>query len=280
MTHDLIDKASLIILSNSFFVRDLQQHFTKQMSGLNQNQERDDVEFGRSPILPLPENSSISHKDHEAGFEELLSSLFTKLVFNLEQDLKPYFEHLDTRLFLRRCVRSMVPAIKYDDVLGKPDFYGPLLLTLSLSSTLHFAFKKADPAPLDRHLATSLLLCFGSLVVASLVLDVVWQYSAVMSKQIPAKFGLDRAICVVGYSFFGPSIILFIDGRIWYVLFYILVICIEGGSALSFGAVAFRASQSQNPVIGICCTILHIIWLLNLRGLLNTFSSLVEDTGR
>lgn len=215
----------------------------------------------------------------ERGLEDIVSDLFQHFVASMEKDLKPYFEHLDTRLFMRRCVRSVLPTTKYDDLLNNPDFYAPLVLTFALSSCLHFAFKKADPAPLDRHLGTSLLVCFGSLVAGSLLLDVAWQYSSTMARQSPAKYGLDRACCIVGYSFFGPCIIMLLDGRLWTYLFVPVAILLELGAAMSFGTAAFRASQSQSHVLGALFAVLHVVWLYNLRAMLNTFDNVVDIAG-
>jgi len=251
--------ASLTVREHSAPVEDVESSGRNQTGGLDQRDE----------------DERRGHRD--VGLEDLASEWFQYLVACMERDLKPYFEHLDTKTFLKRCVRSVLPATKYDDLLTHPDFYAPLVLTFALSSCLHFALKKADPAPLDRHLGTSLLVCFGSLVVGSLALDVAWQYSSTMARQSPAKFGLDRAWCLVGYSFFGPCIVILLDGRLWTWLFIIIATVVEVGTALSFGTAAFRASYSQNHVLGVACAILHVIWLYNLRSLLKTFDSVVVD---
>jgi len=217
--------------------------------------------------------------DREHGIEELISQLFHTGLAYMDREFKQYFEHLDTKLFIRRCVRSVFPSTRYEDLLNNPDFYGPLVLTFALSSCLHFAFKKADPAPLDRHLGISLLLCFGSLVVGSLLIDVAWQYSASMAKQSPAKYGLDRAICIVGYSFVGPCVVMLLDGRLWNFLFIPVALGFEMGSALSFGTATFRASQGQSHALGIVCAILHVFWLYHLRGMLNSFDGVIAVAG-
>jgi len=238
-----------------------------------------DPERMADPGTGKQQNSeSTARKDHEEiGLEEVCSNIFTYGVNIVDRDMKAYFEHLDTRTFLRRLVRSIVPSTKYEDLLTRPDLYGPLVLSFALSSSLHFAFKKADPAPLDRHLGTSLLLCFGSLVTGSLLLDVAWQYSAAMVKQSPAKYGLDRAFCLVGYSFLGPCAVLLLHQRIHRFLFFPLALGLEVGSAMSFGTAAARGSQSQSNVLGAACAVLHIIWLYNLRAVLNSFELVMED---
>lgn len=221
-------------------------------------------------------SSSSDKKDFaEIGLEELAQQAFTRGVSMVERDMKQYFDHLDTKLFLRRLVRSIVPATKYEDVLARPDLYGPLLLSFALTSCLHFSFKKADPAPLDRHLATSLLLCFGSLVVGALLLDVAWQYSAAMAKQSPAKFGLDAAFCLTGYSFLGPCVVILLYGRVWSFVFIPVSLMAELGSAMSFGTAASRASYAQSTLLGAACAVIHTIWLYNLVGVLNTFDAVI-----
>ena len=223
--------------------------------------------------------SNFGEKDHhELGLEDIIARLFHHIVEIMERDMKSYFDHLDTRSFFRRLVRAIIPSPRYDDLLTKPDLYGPLVLTFTLSSCLHFAFKKADPAPLDRHLGTSLLLCFGSLVIGALLLDVAWQYSAAMAKQTPAKYGLDRAFSVVGYSFLGPSIVILFYGRITPFLYIPIALMFAFGSAMSFGTAAFKASQSQSHALGAACALLHLIWLYNLRGVLDKFEAVVDVT--
>jgi hypothetical protein len=256
-------------------------------AGNSNKKQEDDIEASNpnsmTTTTTIPNESSTNTReryDKEQGLEDVLIEIFQLGISYIEKDFKPYFEILDTKKFLKRCFRSIFPSMRYDDLLEHPDLYGPLILSFTLSSILHFAFKVADPLPLDRHLGTSLLVCFGSLVIGSLLLDVAWQYSAAMVKQTPAKFGLDRACCVVGYSFFGPCIIMLLDGgRIWKMIFIPIAILCEGSTALSFGTACFRASQNSNHVLGICCALIHIIWLYNLRAMLKTFDDVVEVAG-
>lgn len=220
----------------------------------------DDVE-SRSSKKDVPSSSPSN-----LSLEELIQQMFERFVNSfLERDLKPYFDFLDTKTFLRRLVRTVVP--QENDLLSKPDLYGPSVLAFALSSCMHFAFKRADPAPLDRYLSASLLICFASLFIGALLLDLAWQHSSAMARQNAAKYGLDCALCVVGYHFFGMVIIVLLDGRIPRVVFYPLALGLEGMTAVSFGATAHRGSKSQSQVLGVACAVIHLIWAYNMRSM-------------
>ncbi|KAH9256021.1 hypothetical protein BASA81_005797 [Batrachochytrium salamandrivorans] len=144
----------------------------------------------------------------EAGLEEVTSQLFARFLAGMDRELKPYFVHLTTRTFLKRLVRSLVPATKYDDLLAQPDLYSPLVLPFCLASILHFNLKSQQhelPVVSERYLGSSLVLCFGSLAGASLLLNVAWQFSSKNNRSSNTQsVGLDVAVCLAAYSLFGP----------------------------------------------------------------------------
>lgn len=237
-------------------------------------------------VTSSPSTSTSLH-DHDLGLEEVACLVFSQVVNALERDLKPFFEHLDTRKFLRRCARSVLPAVKYDDLLDQPDFYGPLVLTFSLASCLHFAFKSLDPAPLDRHLGTSLLVCLGTLVCGALLMDVAWQFcagldtqrgDAALTQPTASKYGLAPACCLVGYSLFGPCIIILLEGRIWHHLFTLVTIIVELGTGLSLANAVYNGTQGKyGQTLGMAFLAMHVIWLYNIHSLMHAFETVVGE---
>src|SRR5579862_8271843 len=97
-----------------------------------------------SQPAPLSLQETGAPKREEMGLEEVALHLWASFLSQFDHDLKGYFEHLQTRTFFKRCVRSLVPAMNYDEILAQPDLYGAVCLTFILSSIMHFDFKSVD----------------------------------------------------------------------------------------------------------------------------------------
>lgn len=197
----------------------------------------------------------------EFGLEEIISQLFARFLSAMDRELKPYFVHLTTRTFVKRLVRSLVPATKYDDLLAQPDLYSPLVLPFCLASIVHFDLKSQHHAASERYLGSSLVLCFGSLAGASLLLNVAWQFS---SRNRAPSVGLDAAVCLAAYSMFGPCLAMLLASRVPVWVFYPAAGVVELGASLSLGAAAFKASQTQSALLGVSVFALHLVWFVCL----------------
>lgn len=225
-----------------------------------------------------------------AGIEDYAEHYLNVGIQKLEESGKTYFSNLDTKTFLRRLVTSVVPKASHRALSEeRPDFYGPLVLSFTLSLMLRLAQKShhhrlasSDSSslllttpdhlsPLNANLTTSILISFGSLIAASLALDVAWQYFVARERQQPVGVlssapGLEYALFHVGYSFFGPSIVVFLDGRVHWLVFLAAFATFGLGSSFCLGLAAFRGcGRRRGLVLGSLVFLFHSAWLLLLR---------------
>jgi len=215
--------------------------------------------------LALPPAAPSSAKDHDAqvGLEDIVVNLLSYYVERLVAESKPYFD-IDTKTFLRRITYAVIPRHpnKSSDLIVKPDFYGPLIIALSLSSALHFSAAKPSS------LGFALFFTFSSLLGAALVLNVAMQYHIIRERQTNSLSGslsgLDRSIAMVGYSFMGPLLVVLLSHRIPWILFVIIRAFIELGSAVSLGILVLKSTSNKRPWTSLVVACVHIFWLSQL----------------
>jgi hypothetical protein len=186
------------------------------------------------------------------GIEDLVSQAFHTQVDSIVAQSKPYFSELDTKTFLRRFAYAIIPRSldKSPDLVHKPDLYGPLVLTFALSAAVHFQGQHRRAS-----LGIALFCCFVSLLAASGML--------LASKS--AKF--DQALCMVGYSFSGPLLVVIVDKKVPWMLFVVLGGALELGSAFALAFAVFKCCSGGGEKVAVPCFLVHLVWLWVLRGL-------------
>eukprot|EP00455_Lapot_gusevi_P040699 TRINITY_DN462_c0_g1_i1.p1 TRINITY_DN462_c0_g1~~TRINITY_DN462_c0_g1_i1.p1 ORF type:complete len:263 (+),score=54.57 TRINITY_DN462_c0_g1_i1:53-841(+) len=234
----------------------------------NQRERREE----RSPFL-------------DSGLQSKLASQVVESVFETTKDrvsrayasidiLRPYFD-VDVSLVLRRLVQSLIPRPRSrvtedpqtepvadpEQVLERPDLYGPLMLVLTLVSLLHYSMKLSHVNLVEGTLlSASLITCFSYWIGGSLMF-------ASLGYLFDNRLSFVQILALTGYGLFSYCIGIGVACVFPPRVFYMVWICVAIPSALKMGFVymAMAPQRKGGLATGVFVATVHVFFLLYLK---------------